>query len=114
MTHPFPTRGAPDLFSGGASGLVIGHASPEAAEGGNVGLVEDGDTIEIDIPNRKMHLAVSDEELARRRAAMEARGEQAWKPVDRQRVVSQALQAYAALATSADRGAVRDVSQLKR
>src|SRR3546814_4601524 len=69
-------------FSGGSSGLVIGHASPEAAEGGNVGLVEDGDTIEIDIPNRKMHLAVSDEELARRRAAMEARGEQAWKPVE--------------------------------
>src|SRR5690606_36080764 len=101
-------------FSGGSSGLVIGHASPEAAEGGNVGLVEDGDRIEIDIPNRTIHLAVSDEELAKRRAAMEARGARAWQPVDRQRVVSQALQAYAALATSADRGAVRDVSQLKR
>jgi dihydroxy-acid dehydratase len=70
--------------------------------------------IEIDIPQRKMHLAVSNEELARRRAAMEARGENAWQPIDRERVVSQALQAYAALATSADRGAVRDISQLKR
>ncbi|EON14989.1 MULTISPECIES: dihydroxy-acid dehydratase [Pandoraea] len=100
-------------FSGGSSGLVIGHASPEAAEGGTIGLVEDGDVIEIDITQRKMHLAVPDEELARRRAAMEARGDKAWQPVDRQRVVSQALQAYAALATSADRGAVRDLSQLK-
>ncbi|WP_374624313.1 dihydroxy-acid dehydratase [Pandoraea sp.] len=100
-------------FSGGSSGLVIGHASPEAAEGGVIGLVEDGDVIEIDITQRKMHLAVSDEELARRRAAMEARGDKAWQPVNRERVVSQALQAYAALATSADRGAVRDLSQLK-
>ncbi|VVE51850.1 dihydroxy-acid dehydratase [Pandoraea pneumonica] len=100
-------------FSGGSSGLVIGHASPEAAEGGTIGLVEDGDVIEIDITTRKMHLAVSDEELARRRAAMEARGDQAWQPIGRERVVSQALQAYAALATSADRGAVRDLSQLK-
>ena len=101
-------------FSGGSSGLVIGHASPEAAEGGTIGLVEDGDVIEIDIPQRKMHLVVSDEELARRRQVMEARGAQAWMPVGRERVVSQALQAYAALATSADRGAVRDLSQLKR
>lgn len=101
-------------FSGGSSGLVIGHASPEAAEGGTIGLVEDGDTIEIDIPNRKMHLAVSDAELTRRRQVMEARGDKAWKPVNRERVVSLALQAYAALATSADRGAVRDLSQLKR
>lgn len=101
-------------FSGGSSGLVIGHASPEAAEGGTIGLVQDGDTIEIDIPNRKMHLAVSDEELARRRAAMNARADGGWQPVDRERVVSQALQAYAALATSADRGAVRDLSQLKQ
>jgi dihydroxy-acid dehydratase len=100
-------------FSGGSSGLVIGHASPEAAEGGTIGLVEDGDVIEIDITQRKMHLAVSDEELARRRAAMQARGDEAWQPVGRERVVSQALQAYAALATSADRGAVRDLSQLK-
>ncbi|HEY9281223.1 MAG TPA: dihydroxy-acid dehydratase [Eoetvoesiella sp.] len=99
-------------FSGGSSGLVIGHASPEAAEGGNIGLVNDGDTIEIDIPNRKIHLAISDEELASRRAEMESRGAKAWQPVDRERVVSQALKAYAALATSADRGAVRDVSQV--
>jgi len=100
-------------FSGGSSGLVIGHASPEAAEGGNIGLVNDGDTIEIDIPNRSIRLAISDEELAGRRAAMQARGADAWKPLGRQRAVSQALKAYAALATSADRGAVRDVSQLK-
>ncbi|MCI2810799.1 dihydroxy-acid dehydratase [Eoetvoesiella caeni] len=101
-------------FSGGSSGLVIGHASPEAAEGGNIGLVNDGDTIEIDIPNRTINLAISDQELADRRAAMEARGEQAWQPLNRERVVSQALKAYAALATSADRGAVRDVSQLSK
>jgi len=101
-------------FSGGSSGLVIGHASPEAAEGGTVGLVEDGDVIEIDIPNRRIHLAVPDEELSKRRAEMQARGDKAWKPANRQRVVSTALQAYAALATSADRGAVRDVAQLKR
>ena len=100
-------------FSGGSSGLVIGHASPEAAEGGTIGLVEEGDVIEIDIPNRKIHLAVADEELARRRAAMDARAD-GWEPVGRERVVSQALQAYAALATSADRGAVRDLSQLKQ
>ncbi|PTD97789.1 dihydroxy-acid dehydratase [Pseudothauera lacus] len=101
-------------FSGGTSGLSIGHASPEAACGGAIGLVEDGDRIEIDIPNRRIHLAVSDEELARRRAAMEAKGAAAWKPVNRQRVVSAALQAYAALTTSADTGAVRDVSQVQR
>jgi dihydroxy-acid dehydratase len=99
-------------FSGGSSGLVIGHASPEAAEGGNIGLVQEGDTIEIDIPNRKIHLAISDAELASRRTEMEARGAKAWKPVARERYVSQALKAYAAMATSADRGAVRDVSQL--
>ncbi|HLS42256.1 MAG TPA: dihydroxy-acid dehydratase [Paenalcaligenes sp.] len=102
-------------FSGGSSGLVIGHASPEAAEGGNIALVEEGDTIEIDIPNRRIHLAISDEEMDQRRAAMEARGADAWKPQEhRPRVISQALRAYAALATSADRGAVRDVDQLYR
>lgn len=102
-------------FSGGSSGLVIGHASPEAAEGGNIALVEDGDTIEIDIPNRRIHLAVSDETLQARRDAMNARGKDAWQPTEeRGRVVSQALRAYAALATSADRGAVRDVSQILR
>ncbi|WP_153115937.1 dihydroxy-acid dehydratase [Rhodocyclus tenuis] len=101
-------------FSGGTSGLSIGHASPEAADGGAIGLVEEGDTIEIDIPARSIHLAVSDTELARRRAAMEARGDAAWQPVKRQRQVSAALQAYALMATSADRGAVRDVTQIRR
>ena len=101
-------------FSGGSSGLVIGHASPEAAEGGAIGLVEEGDIIEIDIPERRMHLKISDADLAQRRAAMEAKGSDAWKPVNRQRYVSQALQVYAAFTTSADRGAVRDITQLKR
>ena len=101
-------------FSGGTSGLSIGHASPEAAEGGAIGLVEEGDTIDIDIPQRKMELRVSDEELAQRREAMEAKGADAWKPVNRDRQVSQALRAYAAMATSASRGAVRDVSQLEK
>ncbi len=101
-------------FSGGTSGLSIGHVSPEAADGGAIGLVEEGDAIEIDIPNRRIHLAVSDEELARRRAAMEAKGERAWRPADRQRAVSPSLRAYAAMATSADMGAVRDVSRLPR
>jgi len=101
-------------FSGGSSGLSIGHLSPEAAEGGTIGLVEDGDRIEIDIPARSIRVAVSDEELARRRAAMEAKGAAAWHPATRQRKVSTALQAYAALTTSASRGAVRDVGQLKR
>ncbi len=100
-------------FSGGTSGLSIGHASPEAAEGGAIGLVEEGDTIEIDIPNRSVHLAISDTELSTRRAAMEAKGVDAWKPVDRERVVSKALLAYAALTTSADKGAVRNLDQLK-
>jgi dihydroxy-acid dehydratase len=101
-------------FSGGSSGLVIGHASPEAAEGGAIGLVEEGDMIDIDIPNRTIALRISDADLAARRAAMEAKGDAAWQPVNRERYVSQALQAYAALTTSADRGAVRDLSQLKR
>lgn len=101
-------------FSGGTSGLSIGHASPEAAEGGNIGLVEEGDIIHIDIPQRKINVDLTDEELAHRRAKMEARGENAWKPVARERTVSLALQAYAALTTSAAKGAVRDVEQLKR
>ncbi|WP_028446231.1 dihydroxy-acid dehydratase [Chitinimonas koreensis] len=101
-------------FSGGTSGLSIGHVSPEAAEGGLIGLAAEGDTIEIDIPNRRIHLAVDEAELARRRAAMEARGVEAWKPVGRERVVSPALRAYAAMTTSADTGAVRDVSQIER
>ena len=102
-------------FSGGSSGLCIGHVSPEAAEGGLIGLVEQGDTIEIDIPNRRIHLAVPEAELQKRRAAMEARGEQAWQPaIQRQRIVSASLQAYSLMATSAAKGAVRDVNQLKR
>ncbi|MGK5079553.1 dihydroxy-acid dehydratase [Janthinobacterium sp. HLX7-2] len=101
-------------FSGGSSGLVIGHASPEAAEGGAIGLVEEGDFIDIDIPERSINLRVTDVQLAARRAAMEAKGDAAWLPVNRERYVSQALQAYAALTTSADRGAVRDLSQLKK
>jgi dihydroxy-acid dehydratase len=100
-------------FSGGTAGLSIGHISPEAACGGAIALVADGDTIEIDIPNRRIHLAISDQELARRRAAMEDRKEAAWKPKDRKRQVSAALQAYAVMTTSADTGAVRDVGQLK-
>jgi dihydroxy-acid dehydratase len=101
-------------FSGGSSGLSIGHVSPEAAEGGTIGLVEDGDRIEIDIPNRRIHLAVDDAELARRREAMQARGHDAWQPGPRKRAVSTALRAYAALATSAARGAVRDVGRLRK
>jgi dihydroxy-acid dehydratase len=101
-------------FSGGTSGLSIGHASPEAAEGGAIGLVEEGDTIEIDIPSRRIHLAIPVEELQRRREAMEARDGMAWKPVTRDRHVSAALKAYAAMATSAAKGAVRDVSKLEK
>jgi dihydroxy-acid dehydratase len=102
-------------FSGGSSGLSIGHVSPEAAEGGLIGLVENGDTIEIDIPGRRIHLAVPENELNQRRAAMDARGEQAWRPASpRRRMVSASLQAYSLMTTSAARGAVRDVGQLKR
>ncbi len=99
-------------FSGGSSGLSIGHVSPEAAEGGAIGLVEEGDVIAFDIPNRKVHLDVSDAELERRRAAMESRGDKAWKPAaPRKRRVTMALKAYAAHATSAALGAVRVVKE---
>jgi len=101
-------------FSGGSSGLSIGHVSPEAAEGGLIGLVETGDPILIDIPNRIISVELDDAVLAARRAAMEAKGNAAWKPVDRNRVVSPALRAYAALTTNASRGAVRDVSQVEK
>jgi dihydroxy-acid dehydratase len=102
-------------FSCGSSGLSIGHISPEAANGGNIGLVEEGDTVEIDIPGRKLHLAVSDEVLAQRRRDMEARGADAWKPTEkRERMVSTALRAYAAFAMSASEGAARDVDQFER
>ncbi|KML64905.1 dihydroxy-acid dehydratase [Pectobacterium peruviense] len=99
-------------FSGGTSGLSIGHASPEAASGGIIGLVQDGDMIAIDIPSRSIVLDVADNELASRREEEEARGEQAWTPHNRERQVSFALRAYAILATSADKGAVRDKSKL--
>jgi dihydroxy-acid dehydratase len=95
-------------FSGGTSGLSIGHVSPEAASGGLIALVEDGDLIEIDIPNRRIHLAVDDEVLAERRAKQEAR-ENPWTPVNRDRPISAALRAYASMATSASDGAVRRV-----
>lgn len=101
-------------FSGGTSGLSIGHCSPEAAEGGAIALVEEGDQIEIDIPARRLHLMVSEAVLAERRAAMTARGAAGWSPGARPRQVSAALQAYAALTTSAARGAVRDVGQLRQ
>ena len=100
-------------FSGGTSGLSIGHVSPEAAEGGLIALVRDGDTISIDIPARSISLDVPEPELDRRRADEEARGEHAWTPVDRDRQVSLALQAYAALTTSANRGAIRDINQIQ-
>jgi len=98
-------------FSGGTSGLSIGHASPEAAEGGTIGLVEEGDTIKIDIPNRSIHLDLPEATIAARRAAMEERGDAAWTP-NRKREVSQALKAYGMMATSAAKGAVRDIDQL--
>ena len=100
-------------FSGGTSGLSIGHVSPEAAEGGLIGLVAPGDRILIDIPNRVIRLVVDDAEIARRHEEMEARGKDAWKPKGRKRHVSPALRAYAALTTNAARGAVRDVSQVE-
>jgi len=100
-------------FSGGTSGLSIGHASPEAASGGAIALVEQGDTIEIDIPARTINVALSDEELAARRQAMDARGDNAWRPAKlRPRKVTPALKVYAKMVTSADKGAVRDLSLL--
>ena len=99
-------------FSGGTSGLSIGHASPEAAAGGDIALVEEGDVIVIDIPNRSINVALDESELAARRIKMHERGERAWHPVQRDRIVSQALKAYALMTTSADRGAVRDLDQI--
>ena len=94
-------------FSGGTSGLSIGHISPEAAAGGNIGLVKDGDIIEIDIPKRTINVKLSDEQLAERRSAEEARGKKAFTPAKRERNISKALKAYAAMVSSADKGAVR-------
>jgi dihydroxy-acid dehydratase len=100
-------------FSGGTSGLSIGHVSPEAAAGGAIGLVESGDRIRIDIPNRSIDVLLSDEELASRRTAMDAKGKGGWKPaMERPRKVSAALKVYARMVTSADKGAVRDLSLL--
>ena len=100
-------------FSGGTSGLSIGHASPEAAAGGAIGLVEQGDIIKINIPERSINVDLSADELNRRRAAMDAKGSSAWQPLEeRPRKVSAALKAYAKMVTSADTGAVRDISQL--
>ncbi|MBV1910987.1 MAG: dihydroxy-acid dehydratase [Kangiellaceae bacterium] len=95
-------------FSGGTSGLSIGHVSPEAAGGGSIALIEKGDTIIIDIPNRSINLDISNDELAKRQARMEAKGKNAWQPFSRHRPISYALKNYAMLATSADKGAVRD------
>ena len=98
-------------FSGGTSGLSIGHVSPEAAEGGTIGIVEEGDSIRIDIPNRSIELCVDDAEIARRRVAMDERSSAGWVPT-RKRAVSTALRAYGMMTTSAARGAVRDLDQL--
>jgi dihydroxy-acid dehydratase len=100
-------------FSGGSSGISVGHVSPEASAGGAIALIEDGDEIEIDVETRLIRINVPDEVLAERRAKMES-SERPWQPRDRDRYVSPALQAYAAMATSADRGAVRDVSLIRR
>ncbi len=100
-------------FSGGTSGLSIGHVSPEAASGGAIGLIENGDIIEIDIPNRIIRVAISNEELEKRRAEMDAKGADAWKPTEvRTRKVTTALKAYGLMATSADKGAVRRIDHL--
>ena len=100
-------------FSGGTSGLSIGHASPEAAAGGAIGLVQQGDIIKIDIPNRSINVDLSNDELSQRRKAMDAKGKHAWKPLEnRPRKVTASLKAYAKLVMSADKGAVRDLSQL--
>ena len=100
-------------FSGGSSGLSIGHVSPEAAEGGLIGLVETGDVIKIDIPNRSVELRVDEATLNQRYHSMDAKEGQAWQPAARARKVSAALQAYAALTSNAARGAVRDVTQVQ-
>lgn len=100
-------------FSGATSGLSVGHVSPEAASGGVIALVKDGDMIEFDIPNRRVHLDVSDDELLRRRDEMNARGEMAWQPTSRKRDVSTALRVYGLMAASADKGGARDVKRLE-
>jgi dihydroxy-acid dehydratase len=96
-------------FSGGSSGLSIGHISPEAANKGEIALVKDGDSIYINIPDRKIELNVSGEELEKRRTAMEKKGKNAWQPQNRDRYISKALKAYSAMVSSADKGAIRIV-----
>jgi len=98
-------------FSGGTSGLSIGHISPEAAAGGAIALIKEGDRIDIDIPNRSINVAVSEQELALRREAEESKGKKAFTPPPRPRKVSKALRAYAYLASSADKGAIREVPE---
>ncbi|MCB1410887.1 MAG: dihydroxy-acid dehydratase [Rhodobacteraceae bacterium] len=100
-------------FSGATSGLSVGHVSPEAASGGTIALIEDGDTITFDIPNRRVHLDVPEAVLDRRRAAMVARGDQAWRPATRRRAVSTALRVYGLIAGSADKGGARDLERLR-
>ena len=100
-------------FSGGTSGLSIGHVSPEAAEGGAIALVREGDEIDIDIPNRNINLKISKEELIQRRKKMNS-SKNSWEPKPRKRRVTQALKAYALMTTSASEGAVRDINQLKK
>jgi dihydroxy-acid dehydratase len=100
-------------FSGGTSGLSIGHVSPEAAEQGEIALIEENDQIEIDIPNRTINLMIDDATLLERKSKMNAKGKSAWKPKPRIRKVSQALRAYALMTTSADKGAIRDISKLE-
>jgi len=100
-------------FSGGTSGLSIGHVSPEAASGGAIALIENGDEIEIDIPNRIIRINISDDEMDLRRDRMNGRGKTAWKPTElRSRVISKALKAYGIMASSADKGAVRRLDHL--
>lgn len=99
-------------FSGGTSGLSIGHVSPEAASGGTIALIENGDNIEINIPNRSIELMISAQQLEQRKQAMDAKGSKGWKPVDRVRPISYALKTYAMLATSADKGAIRNAELL--
>ena len=100
-------------FSGGTSGLSIGHVSPEAAEQGEIALIEENDQIEIDIPNRRINLMIDDATLTQRKNKMNAKGKDGWKPKPRERKVSQALKAYALMTTSADKGAIRDISRLE-
>lgn len=99
-------------FSGGSAGLSVGHVSPEAASRGAIALIRDGDIIEIDIPERRIHLRLTDEDIDERREQMEARGSAAYRPGARDRKVSAALKAYGLLVTSADKGAVRDLTML--